>query len=94
MEILFENIVKIQYFNSINKDGVDQKVMGDEQTNEEDIGEQDTTMLIHLKKPAHFYVLKHKHGDDDKPSAKLCMSPFALPQADSSNQYLNYWNMN
>ena len=59
-----------------------------------DLGDLDTTILIHLKKPAHFFVLKHKLENEDKPSHKKCLSPFALPHMDSGNQYLNFWNMN
>ena len=45
-----------------------------------------TTLLLHLKRPASFFLKKAQ--------IKKILSPFALPQADQRNQLPNFWNLN
>ena len=88
MDIKFDNISKIQYFQTYEDDGRVESVY--EGVTDEDRGQDNqnitTTLLLHLKRPASFF-LKHKN-------MKKILSPFSLPQADQRNQLPNFWNMN
>ena len=72
---MFDNVSKIQWFESIDSayDGVIESVydgVSDEDRNQHQMDVQ-TTILIHLKRPATFFQTKTK--------IKRILSPFALP---------------
>lgn len=76
LDIMFDNISKIQYFETIdnNEQGVVEAVYDgasdeDRQQNQLNV---DTTLLIYLKRPATFFLTKTK-------VSKKILSPFALP---------------
>ena len=88
MEIYFDNITKIEWFQTIEQDGRIEAVYdgaSDEDRNQ-DNELIDTTIMIHLKRPATFWSTKNQN--------RKILSPFALPQADQRNQLPNFWNLN
>ena len=76
MDIKFDNITKIQWFQTLEQDGRIEAVYDGH--SDEERGQEDssilTTLMIHLKRPATFF------SQDE--GLKKILSPFALPQAD------------
>jgi len=73
MDVTFDNIARIQWFETIEKDGRVEAVY--DGAVDEERGQNDqqilTTLMLYLKRPATFYWTKNK--------SKKILSPFALP---------------
>jgi hypothetical protein len=72
LDIGLDNITKIQLFDSVVRDEVEEPVYLDDTNIEE--SEKTTTLLLHLERPATFF---YKQGL--RQQTKRCLSPFNLP---------------